>query len=157
MRTLRAEPINSRVFAPFGRAVEIPAGPTTSEGPDYKFWSDLAHYQITGETEIGMCTVYERRDAPITAMERHVGTPEILIPIDSPFMLPLLLPESPDVDARAFLVRIGEAVVINEAVWHGACLPVGKPECSYFVIFRRHTPAEDVEKRPVSPFLVQTA
>jgi ureidoglycolate hydrolase len=57
--------------------------------------------------------------------------------------------------AHAFRVEIGEAVVIDPGVWHGACLPVGRDVSSYFVIFRRGTPGEDVEKKQVEPFLVE--
>ena len=42
-----------------------------------------------------------------------------------------------------------QAVVIDQGVWHGACLPVGRVESSYFVIFRRHTPHQDVEKKAI--------
>nr|MBC8402031.1 hypothetical protein [Candidatus Neomarinimicrobiota bacterium] len=66
-------------FARFGKAVTSPTDATTSEGPDYKFWSDIASYSIKGETEIGICTVYAQAVAKIDGVERHLRTPEILI------------------------------------------------------------------------------
>jgi ureidoglycolate hydrolase len=83
----------------------------------------------------------------ISGVERHLRTPEILIPIDAPFILPLLLDGQPDSAVEAFQVNLGEAVLIDKAVWHGACLPVGKKESTYFVIFRKNTPHEDVAKK----------
>ena len=142
-------------FAPFGMVVLRPTGTPTSQAVDYKFWSDIARYTIRGETEIGICTVYRQPEVRIDGMERHLHTPEILIPIDAPFVLPLLLDGAPVEEARAFRVNIGEAVVINPAVWHGACLPLGQEQADYFVIFRRGTPREDVEKKPVRPFSVR--
>jgi ureidoglycolate hydrolase len=139
------------MVAPFGGVVKSPAGtPATSEATDYKFWSDIAHYRIDGETEIGLCTVYALPGQAIGSMERHLRTPEILIPVDAPFAVPLM--REGESLPTAFVVNIGEALVISPAVWHGACVPVGKQESSYFVIFRRGTPLEDVEKKKVNPF-----
>lgn len=150
--TLRPRHATPKLFAEFGSVVLPPDGKPTSHASDYRFWSDLAHYEIGGETEIGICTVFARKHPRIEGMERHLRTPEILIPIDAPFVVPLLRDGLPSARARAFRVNIGEAIVIGEGVWHGACLPVGKKTSSYFVVFRRGTPHEDVEKKPVEPF-----
>jgi ureidoglycolate hydrolase len=57
--------------------------------------------------------------------------------------------------AEAFLCSPGEAVVIDKAVWHGACLPFGKDQSSYFVIFRKGTPHEDVQKKEINPIEIE--
>lgn len=147
--SIRATPATVKGF---GSVVTGPVGAPTSHGADYRFWSDLAHYAIDGETEIGLCTVYRQPSPRITGMERHLRTAELLIPIDAPFVLPLLRDGDAPEAAKAFRVSPGEAIVIEEGVWHGACLPVGKDESTYFVIFRRGTPHEDVEKKAVPPF-----
>jgi ureidoglycolate hydrolase len=152
----KARHVTAKTFSPYGKVVTTPKGKPTSQAADYRFWSDVADYTIEGNTEIGICTVYKQRKAEIARMERHLRTPEILIPIDSPFILPLLLEGEQDAQAKAFQVNIGEAVVVGSGVWHGACLPVGKKTSSYFVIFRKHTPLEDVEKKPVHPFEIIT-
>ncbi len=148
---IEARSITPESFAPFGHVVVAPSGAPTSQSPEYRFWSDLAAYDIVGEAEIGICTVYGNPDQRVSSLERHLRTPEILIPIDGPFVLPLLLGESGEGDMKAFHVGIGEAVVIDRGVWHGACLPVGKKESSYFVMFRKNTPHDDVEKRGTKP------
>ncbi|MGE5431321.1 MAG: ureidoglycolate lyase [Syntrophomonadaceae bacterium] len=144
------EHITKENFEKFGSVVTFPEGKPTSEAKEYKFWSDIASYHIDGDTEIGICTVFKQPENEISAMERHLDTPEILIPIDAPFTLPLLLEGSPEEDVKAFQVNVGEAVVIKGGVWHGACLPVKAEKSSYFVIFRRRTPHEDVEEKKVS-------
>ncbi len=149
---IRPKHITPKNFALFGRVVLAPKGKPTSQAADYSFWSDIADFAVDGETEIGICIVYRQRKQEIAGMERHMGTPEILIPIDAPFVLPLLMDGAPETDVRSFRVDIGEAVVIDRGVWHGACLPVGKKASSYFVIFRKGTPHEDVQKKPVKPF-----
>ena len=142
-------PITQDNFKKFGSVVKSPTTKPTAQADDYKFWSDLAHYLINGETEIGLCTVYQQSTTEISGMERHIRTPEILIPIDAPFVVPLLRDDDPADQTMAFQVNIGEAVAIDKGVWHGACLPVGQNESSYFVIFRRNTPHEDVEKKTI--------
>ncbi len=149
-----AKRISPENFKKFGNVVNSPSGKPTSEAADYKFWSDIADYKIDGETEIGICTVYRQEENMITGMERHLITPEILIPIDGAFVLPLLIEGQDITDSEAFKVIVGEAVKINNGVWHGACLPTDKDESSYFVIFKKGTPHTDVEKKNISPLKV---
>ena len=150
MPTIKAQKLTRTNFAPFGSVVTAPIDAPTSAGVNYRFWSDIADYRIEGGTEIGICTVNREPDAEIRGMERHLRTPEILIPIDGPFILPLLLEGK--ANPEAFLVNAGEAVVIGEGVWHGACIPAGNEQSSYYVIFRKGTPHDDVLKKDVSPF-----
>lgn len=152
METIKAKKLTKTGFAPFGGSVTAPVAAPTSEDATYKFWSDIADYRIDGSTEIGICTVYRQPHAEIRGMERHLRTPEILIPIDGPFILPLLLEGK--TDPEAFFVNVGEAVAIDEGVWHGACIPVAKEQSSYYVIFRKGTPHEDVVKKDVAPFQI---
>jgi ureidoglycolate hydrolase len=146
MKVIKADSLN---FSRYGSVVSTPEGSPTSEGSDYRFWSDIGNYNIKGDTEVGICTVYKTEHTAINTIERHLNTPEILIPIDAPFILPVYSGDK-DEPMEYFQVNIGEAIIINEAVWHGPCLPVGKEESSYFVIFRRKTPFEDVEKKQLN-------
>jgi len=143
---LKPKKITEENFSAFGKVVVGASGKPTSQAADYKFWSDIMNYKIDGETEVGICTVYKQPSNSINGMERHLNTPEILIPIDAPFILPLLNDKNKINEVDAFIVEIGQAIVINEKIWHGACIPFGKDECSYFVIFKRGTPHNDVEK-----------
>jgi len=155
MITINTKPITEDNFKKFGKVVKSPKGEPTAQADDFKFWSDITNYEIDGSTEIGICTVYKQPKNLINGMERHLQTPEILIPIDAPFVLPLLKEEEPEENTEAFQVDIGEAVVIDKAIWHGACLPVGNEESSYFVIFRKGTPNEDVYKKEIKEFELQ--
>ena len=143
---IKAKNITPENFLSFGKVVVGAFGKPTSQASDYKFWSDIMNYKIDGDTEVGICTVYKQVTNSIKGMERHLNTPEILIPIDAPFILPLLNDKNNPGEADAFIVNIGQAIAVNEKVWHGACIPFRKDECSYFVIFKRGTPYSDVEK-----------
>ena len=155
MISLDTKGITKDNFKNFGKIVTIPSGNPTSEGATYKFWADIAHYYIDGETEIGICTVYKQQENIITGLERHLYTPEILIPIDAAFALPVQKAGTPTESIRSFRVNIGQAVVIDNAVWHGACLPVSVSASSYFVIFKRDTPANDVEMKEIQPINIR--
>jgi ureidoglycolate lyase len=138
-------------FARFGSVVPAPTQEPTAAGNTFRYWSDLAHYRIEGETEIGLCTVY-LQDAPrVTWMERHDKTPEFLIPADGPFLLPVMGDTG---EVEIFRVEPGEAVVVGAGVWHSACLPVEGASATYFVVFRRGTPREDVIKHDIEPVAV---
>ncbi len=138
-------------FAPFGWVVQSPTGFPTASDTTFSYWSDLANYHVEGATEIGICTVHVAAPPRVTWMERHDRTPEVLIPIDASFLLPVMDDHGA---IRIFQVDPGEAVVIGEGVWHSACIPLGAPEATYFVIFRRGTPKQDVIKRDVDPVTV---
>jgi ureidoglycolate lyase len=148
MAALTPRRATPEAFARFGAVVPAPTAPPTAADATFSYWSDLAHYRIDGETEIGLCTVFEQ-DAPrVTWMERHDHTPEFLIPADGPFLLPVM---DGDGEVEIFRVEPGEAVVIGDGVWHSACHPVGAASATYFVVFRRGTPREDVFKQDVGP------
>lgn len=146
---IESKRISRENFKKFGKVVSYPSGKPTSEAADYKFWAGIADYNIDGETEIGICTVYRQKESTITGMERHLRTPEILIPIDGAFIIPLLIDGEEQYKSEAFKVELGEAVAINDGVWHGACIPADKDESSYFVIFRKGTSHTDVEKKNI--------
>ena len=143
---IKVKKITSENFSTFGKVVTGAVGDPTSKAADYKFWSNIMSYYIDGETEVGICTVYKQPSISINGMERHLNTPEILIPIDAPFILPLLLNKDKPEQAEAFTVDVGQAIAIDEKVWHGACIPLNKSESSYFVIFKKGTPNNDVGK-----------
>ncbi len=145
-------------FAPYGSVVRMPAGEPLAQDATFKFWSDVAHLRIDEETEIGICTVYRQPEGRVAWMERHERTPELLIPVDAPFVLPVMpadVPaDAPAEGVEAFVVEVGEAVVIGQDVWHSACHPVDREAATYFVIFRRGTPHEDVVKMDLEDVVI---
>ena len=147
--SIKSQPLKAENFKRFGKIVLLPDNKPTSEDKTYKFWSDIANYHIDGYTEIGLCTVYKQDSIMINGMEKHIETPEILIPADAPFILPLQ--KDGDDYLEAFKVNPGEAVVIDPGIWHGACIPLGISECTYFVIFKQGTPHKDVYFKDIDP------
>lgn len=146
MDTIRPARLTPEGFARYGTVARPPGGAPLAATEQFRYWSDAAAFAVDGETEIGYCTVYAA-DAPVDWMERHARTPEVLVPIDGPFLLPVMA----DGAVEVFRVEPGEAVVIGPGVWHSACRPVDAASTTYFVLFRRGTPHDDVEKTDVAP------
>lgn len=142
-------------FRPYGRVFKIPRSQPLAETDQFRYWSNIAEFTIQGATEIGWCTVFRRGGASVRGVERHLRTPEILIPVDAPFILPVMKEGDSEEDLKAFKVNVGEAIVIGDGVWHAPCIPVGKKESSYFVIFRKGTPQEDVTKKEIGKMIVE--
>lgn len=147
---MNADRITPENFRPYGTVASLPQGAPLAADNTFKFWSDVADFEIDGETEIGFCTVF--RNDRVDWMERHDRTPEVIIPIDGPVVLPVM---TQDEHVAAFRVDVGEAAVIGRGVWHSACKPVDGDESTYFVIFRRGTPAEDVQKTEIEPIVIE--
>lgn len=147
-------PLAPEPFAPFGRVAVRPESEPTAADRTFAFWSDVTRLDIDGAAEIGYCTVRRQERDVVDWVERHDRTPELLVPIDAPFVLPVM---GDDGRVRAFRVDLGQAVVIGRGVWHSACKPVGAREATYFVVFRRGTPREDVVKKDVEPVVVERA
>ncbi len=146
--TVQPRRITAKAFARYGETAVLPDDeePLASEEA-FSYWSDVSRLKIDGETEIGYCTAFQQEKGEAPWLERHLRTPELLIPIDAPFLLPVLLENESEEQMEVFEVRPGEAVIIDRGVWHGACSPACSDEVTYFVIFRRGTPHEDVIKR----------
>ena len=149
---IQIQPLTEEAFAPFGKAVIQPSDGATAADETFSFWSDVANYGIDGDTEVGYCTVYRGPEDVVDWMERHDRTPEMLLPIGGPFVLPVM---TNDGVVQAFRVDIGQAVIIGAGVWHSACKPVDADEATYFVVFRRGTPREDVTKQNIDPVTIE--
>ena len=147
--TVNVKRLTAGSFAKFGKIADAKIKPPLVDAENLKFWTTIATYTVDGETEIALCQVKKSVDS-VGMLERHVKTPEILVPIEGDFILPVApvgnlqdsaeTPEATSVEA--FLVRSDQAVVMERGVWHTAPIPIGK-ETSFFVIFRKETTKQD--------------
>jgi len=147
--TIKVKKITPTSFAKFGKVADAKIKPPLVDAENLKFWTTITTYTVDGETEIALCQVKKSVDS-VEMLERHVKTPEILVPIEGDFILPVApagnlqdpeeTPEASSVEA--FLVRSDQAVVMEKGVWHTAPIPIGE-ETSFFVIFRKETTKQD--------------
>jgi ureidoglycolate hydrolase len=151
-QSVDVKPLSSEHFARFGRVAVRPDTEPLASDHTFAFWSDVTHLELHGGAEIGYCTVFAQDAGVVDWMERHERTPELLIPIDAPIVLPVMTEQY---EVTAFRIEIGQAAVIRKGVWHSACLPAGADEATYFVVFRRGTPGDDVAKIGIEPRYVE--
>lgn len=147
MIRVKAKKLTAESFSKFGKVVEIPG--TLDETKTVNYWGTLATFKVEGESEVGVCLVKKNLNR-LDSMERHVKTPEVLVPIDGDFVLPVALSkdlEDPDErpnaeNVEAFYVNDKQCLVMAEGVWHWAPFPVGE-QASFFVIFKKETSKND--------------
>lgn len=148
-KVVKAEKLTPEGFKPFG-TVLVPQTekPTiTSEVLDCWDVKDLG----LGDGLVQYITVKSRPFA-FSKMERHVKTPEVLIPLDGSGIFPLA-PASklddpkalPPVDEiTAFVLDGTKAVILEKGVWHWPPFPITET-ASYLVMFRKGTVEDDLD------------
>ena len=153
---VRARNLTAEAFSKFGRVIEVPNSKPLVERENVKFWGTIATFKVDGEAEIGICVV--KKDSNILKfMERHVQTPEVIIPIKGDFVLPVAISKNLDdrdeypkaEDVEAFYIRDEQALILNKGVWHYAPLPV-ENKASFFVIFKKETTRRDLDVKEIS-------
>jgi len=151
---IKAQEASLGSFKTYGQLVLLPEGPAPLGTETVRFWPALAKYLINGQTEMGLCTCLER-PRQIENLERHSVTPEVLIPLDDNFLLPVAAADQPVdednklkvKDIRIMKVKRGTVVIMNPGVWHWAVWPETRREVTYLVLFKLNTPKDDFEKR----------
>jgi ureidoglycolate hydrolase len=83
-------------------------------------------------------------------MEHHLGTPEMLIPLDVPLLVPIA-PADASADSvpnpeqiEGFVVKPGQALVMDRSGWHWLPFPTEGESGSCLIIFARDTPRHDL-------------
>ena len=143
-------------FQGYGSLVTLPDYPAPLGTDTIRYWPALAKYLIEGETEIGLCTCLER-PRQVESLERHCNTPEILVPLDDDFILPVAYTPQPVTEGNKLKVegvqimkiRRGTVVILNPGVWHWAVWPDKNKSVTYLVEFKSNTPKEDFEKKDI--------
>ena len=158
---LDVEELSAGAFAPFGVVIEQPAAEPSAGGPGWQWWGETA--LLAGDDRpfgIGFLRLAPA-DLRFDWAERHMRTPEMLIPAGGDCLVyvgPPDNPQQPDQlppleSFRVFRVREGQGVLLHPGVWHGAPLAVDRP-LSVVVLLHQHTGTTDLslvrfEDRPV--------
>ncbi len=151
---IRVKDADAEEFGMYGSLVALPDYPAPLGTDAIRFWPALAKYSTSSEMEMGMCTCLER-PRQIERLERHLTTPEILVPLDCDFLLPLAPADQPEngsgkLEAGGVEIirfRAGTAVVLNPGVRHWAVWPANGESVTYLVEFRSDTHKEDLETK----------
>jgi ureidoglycolate hydrolase len=146
----KARTLSREVFAPYGQIVIRPTDEPAVCNEMFAYWPALATTQIAGEIEISWLKLM-RRPLEFGELERHLATPELIVPMDGTVLLPVAPPEhldnsdcvpSPE-KAEVFRVEQGQAVLLHTGTWHWAPFPLGS-QASCLIIFKKDTGAKDL-------------
>ena len=140
------QPLTKETFAPFGQLIECPE---ELRAPSADFgWSVVAAPAFHGEVEVGWLKLVHK-PMEVYTMEHHLGTPELIIPLDTPMVFPVA-PADPSGEAlppadrvEAFLAQPGQALLLDQGAWHWLPFPSAETG-SCLVVFRKDTPANDL-------------
>lgn len=147
MNTIKAVPITTEEFAPFGQFYKMdePKGYALC-GELHKFFPD--RLVADSEHRLGFSSILVKKPEKmiISQQEYHTTTWEMIIPLNDDMIIHVAPPSAgtpvPEL-TQAFIVPKGTLVKMNSAVWHLAPLPVSKYELSAMIVLPECTYAND--------------
>lgn len=142
---IQIEDLTEEGFAPYGKAILVPANPAPKTGDDWDCWFMLGGLPA-GDQQVGIVKT-RPSDGRVLAMEREPAE-EFLLPISGPVVQAVGLPsnlqdhtEQPRANSvRAFRVQPGQAIIMAPGTWHCAAMPAEPGETLYYFITKPHPP-----------------
>ena len=155
MKTIKAVPITSEAFAPFGQfyQMEAPEGNALC-GELHQFFPDRLTADSNCKIGYSPLLVNKPEKMVITQQEFHANTWEMILPLNDDMILHVA-PASAGTPVaeleQAFIVPKNTLVKLNEAVWHLAPLPVAKEQLTAMIILPERTYANDCTVVDLAP------
>ncbi len=162
---LKAEPLTSDAFAPFGDVIEV-AGRTPrliNEGTCERF-DDLAPVDVLADGGRPLISIFKAvpRELPfeVRVLERHPLSSQAFFPLDGVPFLVVVAEAGGAADApwgtriRAFRASGEQGVSYRRNTWHHALLAIG--QTSRFLVVDRGGPGENCDEVVVDPPVVVT-
>ncbi|MEN3279485.1 MAG: ureidoglycolate lyase [Solirubrobacteraceae bacterium] len=139
---VRAEPLTSDAFRPFGAVIDLPRAAADASGHGWAWWARAASLPPDDRPLAIGYLVLEPAAARFDWAERHARSAEAILPLDGECVVYVALPAPEPAGFRAFRVAAGSGVVLDPGVWHGAPLALDRPLCA-IVLLPEGTGAED--------------
>lgn len=137
---LKANPLTSEAFAPYGEVIEVSGEPDKliNQGMCGRH-HDLAQLDFAdGKAGISLFNAKARTFPHVVDMvERHPEGSQAFVPVSG---VPMLVVVADDQDGtpvnlRAFVSQPGQSINLHRGVWHGVLAPIEKP--GQFVVIDR--------------------
>jgi len=158
--TLKAKPLTAEAFKPYGQVL---AGP--GAGPErHEFAAAVDNRRGTNAKAnlTFMRSKLAQAPATVRAMERHVFSNQMFVPMNGTAYLVAACPSTakgdPDIARlEVFVATGGQAINLDTGVWHAPNTPLGAPGEFIMLRFDDGSPA-DTELRPLdSPIEVDVS
>lgn len=135
--TLKAKPLTAEAFKPYGQVLMGPSG--AIERHEFAAFVDNRRGDKAKPNFTFMRSRLAQAPAAVKAMERHVFSNQIFVPMNGTSYLVAVCPSTPSGDPdlgriEAFVATGGQAVNIDADVWHAPNTPLGAP--GEFVMLR---------------------
>ena len=149
---LVAKRVNKENFAHMGQVIAIPQRSEVKpslEGDGFWHVGELAFIDTYGPLEFGI-TTFDVRPKVTSCLEQHAKTPEMLLALDGPFVMPVApmieVEGKQEIDLSrlsAIYVEQGQGVIFKDGYWHWAPFPIERSS-SVLVGFKPMTWADDI-------------
>ena len=139
---MRAEPLASEEFAPFGTVLARPAASPDASGPGWTWWAEAAELRPEERPYAVGYLDLEPVERAFDWAEFHRQTVELILPLGGDCLVYVAPPGDEPRDFRVFRVDAGTGVLLNPGVWHGAPLALDRPMAAA-VLIRSGTGKED--------------
>ena len=140
MRTIKAKPISTENFAPFGSFFSIVRPEGASLGD---FYHDKVMFPVSGAVPVTFSSLVSRKPEKmvVTAAEYHNTTGEGILALEDDVVIHVAPPSNKPVPelTEAFIVPAGTMVRLNTGVWHLAALPVHKDVVHVLIVLPERT------------------
>ena len=142
---IKVEELNIKTFKPFGQVVLGPIGKPNYKDISWKSLFPVAQTHLP-QGELGWVISKKPNDGMmIEGMEREPEI-EIIWPTDKSIIQVVSLSgnlndhsEQPDAkSAKAFLIKLGQVIIMKPGTWHFAAFPFNSKEASYYFITKNH-------------------
>jgi len=157
-RTLRAQPLTAKAFAPFGDVLDASGAPDMliNQRMCGRF-HDRAQLDFGPDGRAGISIFKAKpRSLPYTLdlLERHPEGSQAFIPMNAE---PFLIIVAPDMDGspgrpRAFLSAAGQGINFHKGTWHGVLTPLAQP--GLFAVIDRISETKNLEEFWLKPHYV---
>jgi ureidoglycolate hydrolase len=148
---LRLQNLTEKTFSEYGQIISPESVKPSDREELYDWWADLVLFdKISNNYGVGMAKV-QKHSTPQRCAERHMATPEFLLPIGGDMGIIIGPPDYPEEPSRlpdisrfaAFRIREGEGALLKPGVWHWVPYPL-QSKIHMLVIFAVETSKKDL-------------
>jgi ureidoglycolate lyase len=147
---LKVQQLSAEAFGPYGAVIAAPEAEPTARPEGMEYWAGVSTLPDLGVAySVGYATQAVRPFIQRMA-ERHMKTPELLMPVGGGVVVVVGPADYPDEPLRlpaaarfgAFRVAEGHGVIFRPGVWHWAPFAIDRP-IALLVIYAARTAEDD--------------
>lgn len=146
--------IDKKDFFDYGYTIHEPNLDTRkTKNKDLIYWREVSTFKMD-EISTGILEVMPRQ-TPISKLERHVNTFELVSVLSGGGFIVFAKPEGdPNKTLKAFKVKQGDSFLMRPGTWHSLILPQNNQISKLLILFKKNTEDLDIEfkmlKKPIA-------